>query len=568
MTAVSIALGVLGSLGVFVFGLKVMSEALQKVVGARLKAVLARTSNPVSGVLTGFATTCVVQSSSATTVMVVGFITAGLLTLTQALGVIMGANIGTTITGWLVALLGFKVTISVFALPSAGIGFVMTFMKGARVRQWGEALLGFGLLFLGLGFLMDTVPGVDGVGQEAWVQQLPTHGMAGVVAFVLIGTVLTVVLQSSSATMMLTLALAALGWLPYELAAAMVLGENIGTTATANLAAIGTPVGARRAARAHLLFNFVGVCWALLLLQVYLLPVVDWLLPGDPTVDFAALQGDEQAVAEARTTVTLHLAMFHSLFNLSNTLLLLPLVGRLERVLVKWVPDDDTPPKGTLKYLGTQTLIDTPELVLVAAAMEMQRMVEVNASMLKNASHILSNPDEHLGDLVEETLAREEVVDDLERQINHHLALTARAATSASAARKIAAMVQNTHRLERIGDHCAVLVRIAARLRDGGKRMEDPDIARLDDLAALVQQSLAYVGQHMVGADVTREAELLEARIDDLRRSLREEHVDRLRGGEQDVAAGLAYLDLLTHYEEIGDRAVGIIRHAEYTASL
>ena len=265
MAWVSTLFQLLGALGIFLFGMKVMSEGLQKVAGDRMKSLLARiTGNRFSGVLTGLTVTCVVQSSSATTVMVVGFVTAGLLTLTQAIGVIMGANIGTTLTGWLVAVLGFKVKITAFALPACGVGFAMSFLKGARVRQWGEALLGFGLLFIGLGLLKDAVPDIGSPEDLAWVQAVSGYGFGSVVLFVAIGTLLTVVLQSSSATMTLTLTLAALGWLPYELAAATVLGENIGTTITANLAAIGASRDAVRAARVHFLFNIFGVTWALL----------------------------------------------------------------------------------------------------------------------------------------------------------------------------------------------------------------------------------------------------------------------------------------------------------------
>ncbi|MFT7581543.1 MAG: phosphate:Na+ symporter, partial [Myxococcota bacterium] len=302
----------LGALGVFLFGMKIMSEGLQKVAGAKLQALIGKmTSSPIKGVFTGFLVTTVVQSSSATTVMLVGFVNAKLLSLRQAIGVIMGANIGTTVTGWLVALLGFKVKISAFALPAVGLGVIFTFLHGARRKQIGEALIGFGLLFLGLSLMKDAVPGLDGE-SLAWVQSLTSLGFLSVVIFVLIGAALTVVLQSSSATMTLTLALTAAGYIPYDFAAAMVLGENIGTTASANIAAIGTSVIAKRAARAHLIFNVIGVVWALALFQWALLPLVDAIVPGNPELSVLSSAG-------AVGVVTSHLAAFHTLFNILNT---------------------------------------------------------------------------------------------------------------------------------------------------------------------------------------------------------------------------------------------------------
>jgi phosphate:Na+ symporter len=548
MAPLGTALGLLGALGVFVFGMKLMSEALQKLAGARLKALLAHggASNRTGGLLTGIITTSVVQSSSATTVMVVGFVTAGLLTLSQAVGVILGANVGTTLTGWLVAVLGFEFQVA-FALPAAGLGFVLTFMRGARVRQWGEALLGFGLLFIGLGFLISSVPPPGPEGLE-WVAHVETTGFVGTLAFLLIGAVLTVVLQSSSATLTLTMALAAAGWVSWPLAAAMVLGENIGTTATANLAAIGTPLDARRAARAHFAVNALGAGWAVLLLGPVLVPTIEQVLPGGG--------------------VALRLALFHTLFNVLNVAVSLALAGPLEALVSRWVGPERDGDQGTLRYLGTETLIDTPELVLVAAGQEMHHMAVVARTMLQDAVHILSNPDVDLGQMVKNTLSQEGFIDDLERQISHHLALTARAATSATAARRVAAMVQNTHRLERIGDHCAVLVRVARRLRTAGERMPDADLKRIEELGGLVERSLEYVARHLDGEQVSTEAEALEVRIDQLRAMLRNEQVERLRGGEHSVRAGLALLDVLSELEEIGDRAIGIIRHAEYTATL
>ncbi len=389
-------------------------------------------------------------------------------------------------------------------------------------------------------------------------------GFLSLVFFVAFGTVLTVILQSSSATMTLTLTFAAMGWLPYDMAAAMVLGENVGTTATANLAALGAPYNARRAARAHFVFNMIGAAWALALLQYVLLPVVDLVVPGNPMVDFAALQGDSDAVTSARTVVTTHLAAFHTLFNITNTALMLPFVAQIERLVIRWVPKptkDARPPKAL--YLSAP-LIETPELLLIQVGKEMQHMSEVARRMFLDSLHILTHPDEHLGTMVEDTLEREDTLDDLEREIASCLTKTARSATSSDASRTIAAMMQNTHRLERIGDHCAVLVRIAKRVHDASSEgLSEDDVAKIQQLGGLVERAIEGLGRYFAGDQKLEEAEVFEDEIDSLRRQLRDDEIARLRAGEHDVETGLALLDILTHLEEIGDRTVGIIRLAE-----
>ncbi len=564
MASLLIVLELLGALGVFLIGMKLMSEALQKVAGARLKLLLARmTGNRFAAVLTGMAVTGVVQSSSATTVMVVSFTAAGLFTLTQAIGVIMGANIGTTLTGWIVALLGFKVKVTAFALPAVAFGLLLSLPRGARRRQWGEVLMGFGLLFLGLGLMKDSVPGISDPNQLAWIQSLTEHGFLSLLIFVGIGTILTVVLQSSSATMTLTLTLAALGWLPYPMAAATVLGENIGTTATANLAAIGAPIEARRAARVHLLFNLFGVLWALVLMKVYWLPVTDFLVPGDPNVDFTALEGDALGSAAAATVVTTHLAAAHTLFNITNTAVMLPFIAQLEALVLRWLPSQDKSPRLSA-YLGNP-LIQTPELSLMQASRAMQSMTGIVREMFRDSVHIITHPDEKLGSLVEDTLEREDELDEMERDIGAFLAMVTRAGTSADLTRRVAAMLHNAHRLERIGDHCAVLVRIARRLREAGSPFSAETIADLETLAGLVDRSLEGLGHYLVGEGDHSLAEQIEDEIDGTRRRLRTRYIRWMEGAPEDLTPGLAFLDTITHLEEIGDRAVGVIRQAEAT---
>ena len=547
--------------------MKFMSEGLQRVAGSGLKTLLAKiTSNRISAVGSGMALTVLVQSSSATTVMIVSFVTAELMTLTQAIGMVMGANIGTTVTAWMVSLLGFKVNIAHFALPAVGVGLALTFTRGERKRDSGEVLIGFGLLFLGLQLLKESIPPISGPEELAWLAGLTGYGFGSVLIFVVVGGIVTLVLQSSSATSALTMTLAAMGWLPYEMAVAMILGENIGTTITANLAAIGTSANAKRAARVHFLFNLIGVVWALALLNVYLLPIVDLLVPGDPNVDFGALQDDPTQLLIGAGIVTTHLAALHTLFNVTNTLLMLPFVKQLEALVLRLVPDKSNG-QTQLHYLHPG-LVETPELLLVQAGREMQHMTEVVREMFAASMKILTHPKERLGRLVEDTLEREELVDKLEREIIELLAMTARAATSEVTGARVGEMIQNAHRLERIGDHCAALVRIARRSHESGAILKEQDIEELAYLGDLVSAALENLGKYLAGDSTASDGEAIEAQIDQTRRQLRAHHTEKLHDSRESVAAELAFLDTISHLEEIGDRALGIIRLAEETRQL
>lgn len=547
--------------------MKLMSDGLQRVAGERLKALLGKmTSTRITGVLTGLGITAIIQSSSATTVMVVGFVSAGLLNLTQAIGVIMGANVGTTLTGWIVSLLGFNVKISMFALPAVGLGMILGFMPGQKKKDWGEVLLGFGILFLGLALLKDSVPPINDPGHLAFIQTLSGYGFLSTLIYVAIGTVLTLVLQSSSATMTLTLTMAAMGWLPYEMAVAMVLGENIGTTATANLAAIGASTDAKRAARVHLLFNVFGVMWALALLHIYLLPIVDLLVPGDPSVDVGALQGDPKALAIASAAITTHLAGVHTVFNITNTVLMLPLVRQLEAIVTRWVPSEEKGGEPRFRFLSP-TGVEAPELLIIQAGKEMQHMTEVVREMYRDVLKLLTRPDDKMEALVEATIQKEDLVDELEEGISDILTRSTTSGTSAPTARRIADMIQNVHRLERIGDHCMVLVRIARRVSDSGTPFRDEDVADLESLGAIVDESLENLGRYLAGenGEAVRRSEELEVRVDATRRELRAHRIQAMKESTEGVQSQLAFLDTITHLEEVADRVVGIIRQAEAT---
>ncbi len=345
-----------GSLGIFLYGMKVMSDALMNLAGDRLRAILAKaTANRLGAVLSGFSLTALVQSSSATTLMVVSFANASLLTLTESIGVIMGANIGTTVTAWLISLLGFKISLSAIAFPLFATGFVLSNLKGKATKNTGLFLVGFSLLFIGLQLMKESMPPFDSSTNSLdFLAPYIDKGMLSILFFLALGTILTVVLQSSSATMAITILLCASGWIPFELGAAMVLGENIGTTVTANIAAYVNGYRAKRAARAHLIFNAFGIVWVLALFSYFI-----------PFVDKVALAVSGQSPLVQIVAIPVGLALFHTLFNVLNTCLLIGFIPLISRIVCRMVPEssEEKPyvelarhlDKAALKYPQTAT---------------------------------------------------------------------------------------------------------------------------------------------------------------------------------------------------------------------
>lgn len=357
-------LQLLGSLGLFLFGMTVMSDALMKLAGNKMRKILATmTSNRFLGIITGFFITSIIQSSSATTLMVVSFANASLLTLTESISVIMGANIGTTITAWLITILGFKVSMSAIALPLVGLGFGFTFAKKEQLKNWGNFIIGFAVLFIGLQFLKDAVPDIK---SNPEILEFLSHytdlGFWSVILFMFIGTLLTVIIQSSSATMALTLIMTAQGWIPFELAAAMVLGENIGTTITANLAALVANYHAKRTARAHLIFNILGVVWMLILFYPFL-----------QFIDYLALWTGSESPYVSAAAIPVAISLFHTFFNIINTFVLVWFVGPIARIVERVIPEKELLDKeiDEPKFLSSKVL-KYPETLISSLIKESQ----------------------------------------------------------------------------------------------------------------------------------------------------------------------------------------------------
>ena len=374
-------LKLIGALGLFLYGMKLMSDALMKLAGSRMRTILASvTSSRFLAVFTGFAITALLQSSSATTLMVVSFANASLLSLTESIAVIMGANIGTTITAWLIAILGFKVNMASISLPLVGLGFVLSINNKKHVSQWGLFIIGFSLLFIGLQYLKDSVPDLSAnPGMLEFLQSYTSLGFISIILFMLIGTILTVVIQSSSATMAITIIMCFEGWISFEMAAAMGLGGNIGTTITANMAAYVGNFRAKRTARAHLFFNLIGVLWVLILFYPFL-DLIDVLV-----VAIEGLSPYERAVA-----VPIALSLFHTLFNILNTIVLIGFVEKIAALVSKLVPTDEERQLGIEQphYLSRES-IKYPETAMKALLDESLRLYEHTAfKVITHGLHI------------------------------------------------------------------------------------------------------------------------------------------------------------------------------------
>ena len=540
---------ILGGLGVFLFGLRVMSGGLQKLAGAGLRSVLAGlTRNRFTGVFSGFLITCAVQSSSATTVLVVSFANAGLLTLTQALGLVMGANIGTTVTAWIVSLLGFKLKIAAFALPIIGFGFPLSLLKSPRTKHVSEVMIGFGLLFLGLSFLKDAVPDFQSnPAAFEFAQNLTGYGFGSTLLFVVLGALLTVAVQSSSASTAITLTMVAKGWIDLPLAAAMILGENIGTTITAQLASIGANRNARRVATFHTLFNVIGVVWMLVAMP-FALSLIRMIISGDA----------ETNILVATTQV----ALFHTLFNVTNTGVLIGFVSKLEAIVLRFVPiRDDEREQTHLEFLETG-LLGTPELAGVEVRRGVEQMVTICRDAFTNVTEVITNPDKRLGNVVEDVWREEQKTDEMELEIIEFCSRWARSGTSELVGRDVARYLEMANDIERIGDHCTNLVLLAQRRFDKGYSFDSGAQNELADMAEQVDKFLemTIASLRTPNAIDMTSAKIVEERINRQRDESRQSETKRVEQAGYDLRRGLLYLDMMTNMEKIGDYCWNVIK--------
>jgi phosphate:Na+ symporter len=546
-------LTLIGSLGLFLFGMKMLSESLQKVAGDKMRNILAAmTSNRFKGILTGLLVTMVVQSSSATTVMVVSFVNAGLLSLVQSIGVIMGANIGTTFTAWMISLLGFKFSISAISLPLIGIGFPLVFSKSVSRKSWGELAVGFALLFLGLDFLKNSVPNISEQPEILeFLQYYTSHGFFSLLIFIAIGTVLTVVIQSSSATMALTLVMCNNGWIGFDLAAAMVLGENIGTTITANIAAAVANVSAKRTARAHLIFNLFGVFWMLFVFPFFIRTI------GNIIIDMGG-----ESPFDNPESVPIALSVFHSSFNIINTLALVMFTPVIVKLVTRIVPQrKEEDEEFRLQHIGIG-LLSTAELSLLQAYKEIITYAKRTYKMYGFFRELFAETnDKKFKDSFDRIEKYEDISDRVEVEIATYLTKVSTNDLSEESSRRMQAMFKIISDIESISDSNYTLAKTMRRKRKANIWFNQEIRDNLNYMFELVDEAFLVL-LHNLEEDHTKinlgPAYEAEEKINQFRNKLRKQHLKNVEEEKYKYQAGVIYNDLFSEAEKLADYIINV----------
>lgn len=566
-------LTLLGALGMFLYGMNMMSSGLQKASGNKLRSFLSSmTSSPVKGVLTGLGITSLIQSSSATTVMVVGFVNAGLLTLIQAVGVIMGANIGTTMTAWIISIFGFKMDISVLSIPLMALGFIYSNAKKDKYRNIGEFIVGFSLLFMGLSFMKDSVPDLRSTPEVlAFIQSWTNFGFGSVLIFMVLGTLLTLILQSSSATMALTLVMLSMGWIPFSMATAMVLGENIGTTITANIAASMANPSAKRAALTHTIFNLFGVIWALALFNPFIRligTIISALgLPNPADSSFAVLSSD----GPESTAALYGLSMFHTLFNTANTLLLVWFIPQIVAIVTKIVkePAKKEDEIYKIKYI-TAGHGSNAEIAIEQALMETEHFAGISKRGLDYVwSAIKTSSSDEFEGYRQKLVKYEEIADRIEREIASYLSDLPVSDLSADTSQRMRSLYKIVGELESLGDSGDSIARILSRKNSHDKHFSEHQLKNLESLVQEVSRAYDVMIENVcqynlsgISAEGLQRAMDAEARINEVRNKLREEEVYKIEH-KTDYLTSVYYLDIVSELEKMGDFIINISQALE-----
>lgn len=545
-------LNLLGSLGFFIYGMKLMSESIQKVAGSKMRQILgAMTSNRFKAVFTGFVLTSLVQSSSATTVLVVSFVNAGLLSLIESIGVIMGANIGTTITAWLISIVGFKVKIANYALPIIAIGFPLLFVSRNKLKSWGEVLIGFALLFIGLAYLKDSVPDLKSNPEVLeFISAYTDLGFLSILLFVGIGTIVTLVVQSSSAAMALTLVAANNGWVPFELAAAMVLGENIGTTITANLAALVANVHAKRAAAAHFIFNMFGVIWIILLMSFFLNGIDSYMQNNYGMSPF----NDPEAIP-------IGLSIFHTSFNIINTLVLIFFVSFIAKTVVRMLPSKGDDEEFSLEFIGTG-MMGTGELSIEEATKEVAKFGEITSRMSGFFRELIeADKPKKQNKLLAKIKKYEEITDHIESEVSTYLTKVSQEQLSNEATQKVARLLSISNDLERIGDIIFQMSMDYGGMIDDNISFSKKQLASINEMLDAIDDAFAVMNNNLNEdyKNVTiAEAFDKETVINNAKYRLRKKHLKKMEDNEYDVRSGSIYKDFFYSCERVGDHIINV----------
>ncbi len=586
-------LGLIGAVGLFLYGMKVMSEGLQKAAGDRLRNILsAMTRNRFTGMLTGCAITALIQSSSASTVMVVSFVNAGLMTLAQSMAVIMGANVGTTFTAWIIALFGFKVNISMFVLPLIGLAAILLFSNKSKTKSIGEFLIGFSFLFMGLDMISQYVPDLQNNPEMfAYLRQYASLGIGSILIFTLVGLVLTMIIQSSAATFAITLIMCSKGWITFDLACALVLGSNIGTTITPIIASLSGNVAAKRTAMGHLLFNLLGTLWCLCVF----VPFADlnaWLTEaigqGDPNALYAFVNHLEQTspeiynhlfdnslpagheavakVAMMQMSVSFGLSIFHTTFNLVNLSVMIWLTNIYVKIVMFLVPgkkgDDE---EFTLKFIS-RGLLNASELGIAQAEKEMWVYAERVGRMIDMAQTLIHTKEksDDFNKLFSRLEKYEDISDRMELEIAHYLNRCAEGRLSNESKLRIAAMLNIISEIESIADSCMGIGKILNRKIEAGAEFNNEIYSNIDTMYEYVRSAMQMMVEQLRDVENVNQKSLIasynrEREINNYRNALRGANVSNINEHHYEYQAGIYYMDIVGDLEKTGDYIINVI---------
>ena len=545
-------LKLIGSLGLFLYGMKIMSEGLQKVAGDRLRSILtAMTTNRVTGVLTGVLITALIQSSSATTVMVVSFVNAGLLTLAESISVIMGANIGTTVTAWIISIFGFKVDMAAFALPLLAIALPLIFSGKSNRKSIGEFIFGFSFLFMGLSYLKANAPDLNANPEMlAFVQNYTDMGFFSILLFLFIGTILTMIVQASAATMAITLIMCANGWISLELGAALVLGENIGTTITANLAALTANTQAKRAALAHFVFNVFGVIWVLIIFHPFM-ELVNWVVD-------TFFQSNNPEVA-----ISYKLSAFHSIFNICNVCILIWGVKLIERTVCALIHPKEEDEEPRLRFI-TGGMLSTAELSILQARKEIHLFAERTHRMFGMVQDLMhTEKDDDFNKLFRRVEKYENISDNMELEIANYLNQVSEGRLSSESKLQIRAMLREVTEIESIGDSCYNLARTINRKRQTNQDFTEKQYEHIHFMMKLTDDALAQMivvvekPEHQ-SIDINKSFNI-ENEINNYRNQLKNQNILDVNNKEYDYQMGVYYMDIIAECEKLGDYVVNVV---------
>lgn len=586
-------LGLLGAVGLFLYGMKVMSEGLQKAAGDRLRNILsAMTRNRFTGMLTGFFITALIQSSSASTVMVVSFVNAGLMTLAQSMAVIMGANVGTTFTAWVIALFGFKVEISAFAIPLIGLAVPLLFAKKSRNKSIGEFLIGFAFLFMGLDMISHYVPDLQSNPEMfAFLQHYSSLGFGSVLIFLAVGLVVTMVIQSSAATFAITLIMCSKGWITFDLACAIILGSNVGTTVTPLLASMSGNVAAKRTAMGHLLFNVLGLVWTLIVFYPFVhlnVWITESMGLGDPTAltsyvnhieatqpalydhlfDGSLPAGHDvsKTILKMQISVSFGLSIFHTVFNLINLSIMIWLTGLYVKIVEWLVPAKNKEDEEfQLKYISGGMLsaselnIAQAEKEIVVYAQRVDRMIK----MAKELVHAKEGSEE-FNKLFSRLEKYEEISDRMEIEIAHYLNRCAEGRLSNEGKLHIAGLLRIVSEIESIADGCYGVAKILLRKQSSKTPFNDEIYANIDLMFSYVSSAMANMLKLISNIENIYEADIIisynkEREINNLRNQLRNGNVENINEKHYEYQAGIYYMDIISDLEKTGDYIINVV---------